>query len=226
MASTKKYTLHWTTPIFLKAIRAHREPYLVDILEKKLIVYPNVLSPLYDWSGRFHVENLPDVRGKDFLEIGCGSGLISIFAHLNGAKSVTAVDINPAAVENTKDNFQRYKASNCRAYVSDVFTNVEGKYDVILFNAPYHGTAPVDLLERSVADAGYESLRAFLSQATQYLQPDGQIVLGFSESGDTEMLRQLLQDNSLGVVQLISDTRQGYNCQIYFLEPANLGNMT
>ncbi len=226
MASTKKYTLHWTTPIFLKAIRAHRESYLVDILGKKLIVYPNVLSPLYDWSGRFHVENLPDIRGKDFLEIGCGSGLISIFAHFNGAKSVTAVDINPAAVENTEDNFRRYKASNCRAHVSDVFTNVEGKYDVILFNAPYHGTEPADDLEKSVTDTGYKSLRTFLSQAMQYLRSGGQIVLGFSESGDTGLLKQLLQESSLRVVRLISDTRQGYNCQIYFLKPTNPENIT
>lgn len=218
MSPAQKYSLHWTTPIYLKAIRSHHEPYLVEVLGKELIVYPGVLSPLYDWSGRFHVENLPGVRGKDFLEIGCGCGLISLFAHFNGAKSVTAVDINSAAVENTKDNFRRHNATNCIATVSDVFSNVTGRYDVILFNAPYHGAKPTDDLEKAVTDEGYKSLRMFLSQATRYLRPSGQIILGFSESGDIELLQQLLQKNSLRITKKMSQVQQNYNCQILYLE--------
>lgn len=221
MSQAQKYSLHWTTPIYLKAIRSHHEPYLVDVLGKQLIVYLGVLSPLYDWSGKFHIENLPDVRGKDFLEIGCGCGLISLFAHINGAKSVTAVDINSAAVENTKDNFRRHNATNCIATVSDVFSNVTGRYDVILFNAPYHGAKPTDDLEKAVTDEGYKSLRMFLSQAPEFLRPGGQIILGFSESGDTELLQQLLQKKFLRIAKKLSKIRQNYNCQIYYLEPSD-----
>lgn len=217
MSPAKKYSLHWTTPIYLKAMRGHREPYLVDVLGKQLIVYPGVLSPLYDWSGKFHIENLPDVRGKDFLEIGCGCGLISLFAYFNGAKSVTAADINPVAVENTKDNFRRHNATNCLAAVSDVFSSVNGQYDVILFNAPFHGAKPMDDLERAVTDEGYNSLRTFLSQAAKFLRPGGQIILGSSESGDIQLLQLLLQKNSLQIVKSISDVRQDYNCRIYYL---------
>lgn len=226
MSPAKKYSLHWTTPIYLKAIRGHRESYLVDMLGKQLIVYPGVLSPLYDWSGKFHIENLPDVRGKDFLEIGCGCGLISLFAHFNGAKSVTAVDINPTAVGNTKENFRRHNATNCLAAVSDVFSSVIGRYDIILFNAPYHGAKPADDLEMAVTDEGYKNLRTFLSQATRYLRPSGQIILGFSESGDIELLQKLLKKNSLQITKKISQTKQDYNCQIFYLKsitPDNLG---
>lgn len=218
MSSAKKYSLHWTTPIHLQAMRSHREPYPVDIFGKELIVYPDVLSPQYDWSGRFHIENLPDVHGKDFLEIGCGCGLISLFAHFNGAKSVTAVDINPTAVENTKDNFRRHNATNCLVAISDMFTNVTGQYDVILFNAPYHGAKPADNLEKAVADEDYRNLRTFLLQTGKYLRPGGQIILGFSDSGDAELLQQLLQKHHLRIIKRISKEQQNYNCQIYYLE--------
>ena len=48
------------------------------------------------------VNNLPDFQGS-VLEIGCGSGIISLHLAQRG-NEVTAVDINPKAVEATKFN--------------------------------------------------------------------------------------------------------------------------
>ena len=48
------------------------------------------------------VNNLPDFKGS-VLEIGCGSGIISLHLAQKG-NEVTAVDINPKAVEATKFN--------------------------------------------------------------------------------------------------------------------------
>jgi len=48
--------------------------------------------------------NLPVVDGEEMLEIGPGTGVISITAAYKGAKKVVAIDINPDAVRNTQAN--------------------------------------------------------------------------------------------------------------------------
>src|SRR5690349_10739303 len=64
-------------------------------------ILPDVFHPGFFHSTKMLLEFLDhqDVHGKQFLELGCGSGIISVSAALKGAQ-VTASDINPKAVEN------------------------------------------------------------------------------------------------------------------------------
>lgn len=39
-----------------------------------------------------------DLQGRSFLDIGCGSGLFSLAAHLLGARSIVSLDVNPNSV--------------------------------------------------------------------------------------------------------------------------------
>jgi len=43
--------------------------------------------------------NVPDLRGKSFLDIGCGSGLFSYAAFKLGAKRLVSFDVDPFSVE-------------------------------------------------------------------------------------------------------------------------------
>jgi 2-polyprenyl-3-methyl-5-hydroxy-6-metoxy-1,4-benzoquinol methylase len=45
---------------------------------------------------------LGELNGRDFLDIGCGSGLSSLAAYNLGAGSIVSVDIDPLNIENTK----------------------------------------------------------------------------------------------------------------------------
>ncbi len=45
-----------------------------------------------------------DLNGKTVLDVGCGSGILSIYAAKKGAKRVLAIDIDPMAVEETIKN--------------------------------------------------------------------------------------------------------------------------
>ncbi len=68
-------------------------------------------------------------KGKKVLEVGCGSGYV--MENLREiAKEIEGVDINEEAVR-----ICREKGLN--VYKSDLFKNVKGKFDVILFNPPY-----------------------------------------------------------------------------------------
>ena len=53
------------------------------------------------------------------------------------AQEVVAVDISPAAIDNTKENCRRLGRENVTVMRSDMFTNVDGKFNLILANPPY-----------------------------------------------------------------------------------------
>ena len=217
MDGMASYKLHSTTQPALQQMRAHKENYEVELRGMSIIVEPGVWSPAYDWSGQFMIDNLPDFTGKDVLEVGSGSGLISVYAGRSGAKQITSVDINPKAVENTSMNFRKHGIKCGCAFVSDGFSKVRGDFDVVIFNAPYHGCKPADLLEYACADEDYRALRGFFHDVLNHLRQDGVIMLGFSESGDMELFRSLITKYKLEVRRELSEWKHEYNCMVFEL---------
>lgn len=205
------HTLPATTPDFLEQMRAHKHSYETAVMDLKIMVLPGVWSPAYDSSSLFHLENMPNVKGLDFLEIGSGTGIISVYASRFGAKKVVAVDINPEAVRNTQLNFEHFSISNGEVFLSDVFSNVRGKFDLIIWNAPYHDCRAGDMLERGCADEGYRDIRTFFQKVRTYLKPGGKVIFGFSESGDISLIEALIAINGFRIKRKLGDWRQGYN---------------
>lgn len=75
--------------------------------------------------------------GERVLDIGCGSGILSICARAIGAESCNAYDIDPVAVKVTRENVRDGGYDNIKADVSDLLLNVErlsGGYDVCFAN--------------------------------------------------------------------------------------------
>ena len=64
------------------------------------------------------------------LDYGCGSGILAIGAALMGAQDIDAVDIDPAAVQSTRDN----AAQNGVALMTGLPDRAQGAYDVVLAN--------------------------------------------------------------------------------------------
>jgi release factor glutamine methyltransferase len=56
------------------------EPYNVTVSGRSFIVLPNVFSPKYFNDTELFANNLPVVHGEEMLEIGPGTGVISIIA--------------------------------------------------------------------------------------------------------------------------------------------------
>ena len=73
----------------------------MDCVDKITITnFEGVYEPAEDsW---LMVNHLPEIKGS-VLEIGCGAGIISVHLASKGAR-VTAVDLNPKAVEATRFN--------------------------------------------------------------------------------------------------------------------------
>jgi len=105
----------------------------------KLIVAPGVFHPGFFFSTRYVLEflNKENLAGQRFLEVGCGSGIISILAGQKGA-DVTAIDINRKAVTNTIENAAR-NSVKVEATMSDLFDNVRPiRFSWIVINPPYY----------------------------------------------------------------------------------------
>jgi release factor glutamine methyltransferase len=226
MTEKPTYKLHSTTPPALEKMRSHTDPYQVDVAGLPVLVLPNVWSPRYDWSSAFYIENFPDVEGLSFLEIGSGTGVISVYAGLQGASRVVAVDVNPDAVRNTQLNFERHGLNGAEVLLSEGFEQVRGRFDIVTWNAPYHGNRPSDPLERGCSDEDYRGIRAFFREVGDYLNAGGSIVFGFSESGDLSLIRGLIREAGYRVKREFSDWRQDYNCMLLELVQTEADHQT
>ena len=79
---------------------------------------------------------LPPKKGDDILEIGVGSGALSLHANKRQiVRSTTGVDLDIKAIQSAKKNFETHN-TNASLYISDMFNDVSGKFDYIMFNAP------------------------------------------------------------------------------------------
>ena len=75
-----------------------------------------------------------DIKGK-VLDLGCGYGVVSIVLSKLFDIKATGVDINPRAVNLSKENAKLNKV-DVNYFVSDGYSNVEDKFDEILVNPP------------------------------------------------------------------------------------------
>jgi release factor glutamine methyltransferase len=111
----------------------------------KLLVMKGVFHPkLFFSTGYFYdfIKKLP-LRGS-LLEIGCGTGILSMLSLKKGCE-VLATDISSKAVKNSRINFERNfpENKNYQVIQSDLFNNVPyRKFETIIINPPYFFKKP------------------------------------------------------------------------------------
>jgi len=74
-----------------------------------------------------------DPHGKSVLDIGCGSGILSVAATLFGARSALGIDIDEMAVGNAREN-AALNSADITFCVGDLARDVSGQYDIIFAN--------------------------------------------------------------------------------------------
>ncbi len=82
------------------------------------------------------MEHLSEINleGQTVLDMGCGTGILGIYASMLGAESVTAIDIDNWSFEATVENSRLNGISNLEASIGDAQLLGERRFDVILAN--------------------------------------------------------------------------------------------
>lgn len=139
------------------------------------------------------IESLVVRDGERILEVGCGSGVVSIHCAVNGC-DVTAVDINPLAVELTRRNAAA-NGVDIRVSESDVYENVDGRFDTIVFNLPYLPVDEEGLLAKAWSGGpdGLGPLPRLLDGAPRHLLPGGRVVVVVSSLTEPRALEEVLE---------------------------------
>ncbi len=75
-----------------------------------------------------------DLEDKKVLDMGCGTGILAIFAEMKGAKPLDAIDIDTWCYENSLENVERNNCKHISVFEGDATLLINKKYDVIIAN--------------------------------------------------------------------------------------------
>ena len=145
--------------------------FVVDAASHRLniVSLPGVFSHgRLDEGTAFLLNHLPaDLRGA-VLDFGCGTGVVgAVVKALYPEDELTLVDSNALALEATALTFASNALSAKAIQPADVFTGVQGTFDVIISNPPFH---------EGIA-TNYEIVSSFMTSCNRYLRPGGQLVI-------------------------------------------------
>lgn len=123
-------------------------------------------------------------KGSSVLEVGAGLGYFALAAAKDGC-NVTAVDINPAAVECCRENAEANGVDHrVKCMVSDVYSALEGsaeKFDTIWWYHPFlrsfSGKGLSEVQKGSLVDEEYCHLARFLKEGQHYLTSGGKVMV-------------------------------------------------
>ena len=191
------------------------KPFLEKYLSKKRIytygniklqIPPEVFHPGFFTSTQFLLQYIKKLtlQGKDFLELGAGNGLISIYAAKQDAK-VTATDINPVAIEFLRINSEE---NNVRLNIvkSDLFENISvQQFDIIAINPPYYKKDPYTLIDHAwYCGENGEFFFDLFRQLPKYIHKDSEVIMVLCDGCDLGMIEEAANQNGfkLSCVQI------------------------
>lgn len=214
----------------LKNIVAHTyKPLLEKYLSKKrtythgnikLEIPPEVFHPGFFTSTHFLLQFIKklDLQDKNFLELGAGSGLISIYAAKQRAK-VTATDINPVAVEYLWINSVENK-TRMEIILSDLFKDIPlQQFDIIAINPPYYKKDPQTLLDHAwYCGVNGEYFFNLFHQLPEYINKSSEVVMSLCDGCDIKMIEDSAHQNGLKLTCVQTKQTLVENNFIYKLE--------
>ena len=218
LGNSKSYIL-LNQELELNSEQSHR---LNDIINKRKKAYP-LQYAIGEWEfynlrlkvderaliPRFETEIIVDyiiksaMKKDRILDIGTGTGAIALSLGKNIVNSlVTGSDIEDKALSLARENKEITNISNVEFIKSDLFENIDGKFDLIISNPPYINKEDYDKLEKELyfepksalygGEDGLLFYKKIIKKAPDYLNDQGHLIfeIGYDQK---EILNKLLK---------------------------------
>ena len=162
-----------------------------------LKVFPGVFHPGLFFSTKILLKYLEklDLNQKYILELGAGSGLISIYSAKKGA-FVTGSDISLTAIYNIEKN-SKMNDAYVEVVHSDLFDEIPQKrYDYIIINPPYYKKTPTS--EKELAWFGgddFQYFRKLFSQLGNFIYENTNIIMVLSDDTEIDMIKSIARES-------------------------------
>lgn len=115
-----------------------------------------------DYGTRLLLENISfNKTDAKVLDLGCGYGAVGVILKtIYPNFIIDMVDVNLRCIKLAKDNL-KINNLNCNVFVSDIYSDINDKYDYIITNPPIR--------------AGKDVIRKFLFESYNYLNKNGEV---------------------------------------------------
>ncbi len=167
----------------------------------RIKIHPDVFPPHLTFSTRILLDFVDELYldGKKFLELGCGSGIISLLASKKGAV-VTASDINQTALDFLYINASANKLA-VNAIYSDLFENLEKEnFDYIVINPPYYPKNPKNIRQQAwFCGEGFEYFEKLFCELPHQLTNSTQCFMILSQDCDLEKIKAIALKNAVAL---------------------------
>ncbi|WP_055443827.1 methyltransferase [Lacinutrix himadriensis] len=164
----------------------------------EVLVYPEVFPPHLTISTKILLDFIKplNLQNKSVLELGCGSGIISLFASSKGA-NVTASDINSIALDALKIASKKNNAS-ISILNSDLFDAIKNKsFDYIIINPPYYPKNPENIKEQAwFCGEDFEYFKKLFQQLPNFLNNTNALMI-LSQDCNINKIQEIASENKL-----------------------------
>ena len=189
----------------------YRKPRRYSYQDIEVLVHPEVFPPHLTLSTKILLDFISELelQNKTFLELGCGSGIISLLARKKGA-IVTASDINKTALaylERASEN--NHLEVSC--VYSNLFENLQKKaFDYIIINPPYYPKQPKNIKEQAwFCGEGFEYFEPLFRQLPKFITKENNTYMILSEDCQIEKITALASENHLSFDEIFKTKKLG-----------------
>ena len=133
-----------------------------------------------DYGSRVLLDNFQPEGAKTLLDVGCGYGTLALTLAKKYGLKATLVDVNSRALDLAKKNADKNNIEVNDIFLSNIYDNVEGKFDAIISNPPIR--------------AGKEVVHTILSDAYEHLNNDGHLTIVIQKKQGAPSAQKKMKD--------------------------------
>lgn len=194
------------------------KPRLYEYEGVEVMVMPDVFPPHYTISTKIILDFIKplNIEHKTVLELGCGSGIIALYASSKKAE-VTASDINKTALK-MLSNTSLKNAYELNIIESNLFDSIKNQgFDYVIINPPYYAKTPKNIKEQAwFCGENFEYYTALFSQLVS--RNDKTVLMILSEDCDLKTIQSLAAQNNLKFILQLEKKVLGEKNYIFKIE--------